>query len=583
MVTMGASAQQAIQAAYALLATCRRPQVSRSPEIWAPRLAQAVELARSVGAQQHQQEPLTLLLRILATRRSMSGSPSEPDVTAPCLFTIIEVLGDQDVPSTLDAEVAAELTSTARHLGDGALTDVDPAYVAAMGLIAVKLSDVNNAPLVAQLVHIVRRWDQTRREAHWTGCVTLLTLHGQTLAASGRPDEAIPVLEEAVGVLRPRVRMWSEDPGDLLALAIRELAEAYRLVGRHSAAEDLLSGPGSEGLSEAMKAFGPTTPEELGNRADDLMARAEDVLRRGEAAQAADLAGDALRARYQSRDARRIQQGHYRYADFLVRHEPFAPAVLAHLVASCVLAGLLDEPVRISAVGAALKWQAGWHDIGTVKRLSERVDGLAGVRFGQIMAEIQLSQQVLNQVLRMAVQSERDALEEFAGYRVMWDPVLAAIMLARQGDAEMASRVREYLRRYEGTVNWRALAAGLALVLDDREDDAWNCGLDGIDEVLLGRCVNVVHRRIHIPSQLAVAMPIAGVFGLVFRAMKGSLERPEDLAPRLAQIEMSGQWEGLVPLLLRLVDGERDRRMAVSTPSHVRSVIDMLLDAAALS
>ncbi|SCF16320.1 hypothetical protein GA0074695_3902 [Micromonospora viridifaciens] len=390
------------------------------------------------------------------------------------------------------------------------------------------------------------------------------------------------MLEEAVGVLRPRVRAWNEDPGDLAALAIRELAEAYRLVGRHSAAKDLLSGPDSKGLSDLIKALEPRTPEELGHRADGLMARAEDALGRGDAAQATELAGHALRACYESGDARRIQQGHYRYADFLIRHEPFAPAVLAHLVASCVLARLLDEPVRNSAVAVALKWQAGWHDIGTVKRLSERVDLLAGVRFGQIMAGFPLSQQVLNQALRMAVQSERDAPEDFAGYRVMWDPVLAAIALARQGDADMASRVRDNLRLYEESVDWHALAAGLALVLDGREGDAWNCGLDGIDEVLLGRCMNVVHRRIHIPSQLAVAMPIAGLFGLVFRAMKGSLDRPDDLVPRLAQIEMSGQWEGLVPLLLRLVAGERDRRMAASAPSHVRLVIDMLLDAAAL-
>lgn len=78
-------------------------------------------------------------------------------------------------------------------------------------------------------------------------------------------------------------------------------------------------------------------------------------------------------------------------------------------------------------------------------------------------------------------------------------------------------------------------------------------------------------------------MPIAGAFGLVFRAMTGSPERPEDLGPRLAQIELSGQWEGLVPLLLRLVEGERDHRLAASTTSHIRSVINMLLDAAALS
>jgi hypothetical protein len=553
--------------------------------MWAPRLVQAVELARRVGAQQHEKEALTLLLSILATRRSMSGPPGQRDTTAPCLFTLIELLGDQDVPSTLDAAVAAELTATLRHLGGGALTGVDPAYVSTMGFIALKLSGVNGAPLVTQLVHIVRRWDQTRRDEHWAMCATLLSLHGRTLAASGRHDEAIPVLEEVVGALWPRVRAWSEDPGDLLILAIRELAEAYRLVGRDSAAENLLSGPGSKGLPEAMKALGPRTAEELGNRADDLMARAEDARRRGDAAQAAELAGRALRACYQSGDARRIQQGHYWYADVLVRHEPFAPAVLAHLAASCVLAGLLDEPARIPAVGVALKSQAGWHDIGTVKRLSERVDLLAGVRFGRIMAiaGAELSQQALEQVLRMAVQSERDALEEFAAYRVMWDPVLAAIVLAREGDADMASRVRAYLKRYEETVNWHALALGLALVLDDREGDAWGCRLDGIDKVLMGRCVNVVHRRIHIPSQLAVAMPIAGVFGLVFRAIKGSLERPDDLGPRLAQIELSGQWEGLVPLLLRLVAGERDRQMAASTPSHVRLVIDMLLDAAALS
>lgn len=374
------------------------------------------------------------------------------------------MLGDQDVPRTLDAAVAAELTATFRHLGDDPHIDVDPAHVTAMGYLALKLSDVNGAPLVAQLVHIVQRWNQAQRERHWAIGCALLCLHGRTLAASGRHDEAIPVLEEVVTALRPRVSVWSEEPGDLLALAIRELAEAYRLVGRRSAAENLLSGPGTEGLSEAIRAFGPRTPEERGKRADSLMSSAEEAIRRGESAQAVELAGRALGACYESGDARRIQQGHYRYADVLVRHTPFAPDVLAHLVASCVLAGLLDEPARIPAVAVALRAQAGWHDVGTVKRLSDRVDFLRDVRFGRIMAVAgaEQSQQLLDQVLQMAVQSERDALQDLTAYRVMWDPVLAAIVLARQGDADMTSPVRDYLKLYDKTVNWRNLAGALA-------------------------------------------------------------------------------------------------------------------------
>lgn len=260
---------------------------------------------------------------------------------------------------------------------------------------------------------------------------------------------------------------------------------------------------------------------------------------------------------------------------------PFDPACLAHLVAAGVYGAIIGEPFEADLAADFLQLQAGWHDIPTIEGLARRVDQTPGVSFRPaitLATTAETAQGVLDEILRVTVAQRRAQIEACAASRVYWDPYIAAVVRARHGDHQMDRLVRQLLQFHAGG-SWQGLAQALTLILDDQEHRARDAAVYAGDEALVVRCLNALHGAVTIPPDLAEAALISGLLSLTLQAARQRGAPPHELREGLDQIERSGEWDGLVPLLRALIAGDRELRIGASATAPVRAVVDLLFNA----
>jgi hypothetical protein len=156
-----------------------------------------------------------------------------------------------------------------------------------------------------------------------------------------------------------------------------------------------------------------------------------------------------------------------------------------------------------------------------------------------------------------------------------WDPVFAGIVAARQGNITTARAVAQRLPTYATGQNWSQFSQALNHIFRQSRE-ATPIPLDLTDQILLRRCTDALDGTVHIPPELAQAIPIAGELSRVLLASQNN-EPSSNLARALESIAKYEQWHQLVKPLRSILSGNRAPEITAGlTPANTMIISTLL-------
>jgi tetratricopeptide (TPR) repeat protein len=307
--------------------------------------------------------------------------------------------------------------------------------------------------------------------------------------------------------------------------------------------------------------------------------RAYLATRTGDLAAACRLQAEALDWLYRSADIPQIQGAHSNFSRWLAKADQLPARALAHELAAAVLAELLGQAADIGTITGRMHRTAGEYP-ATLAALCAAVDEIPGVHFGELLGRLTEGTpatpgEVLSRLLHQARDSQRAIFDEWARHRTEWDPVFAGIVATKQGNIAAARAVTQRLSIYAADQSWSQFSRALGHVLH-RRPEAAALPLDIIDQILLRRCTDALDGSVHIPPELALAMPIAGELSRVLGAAQNN-EPSSALSRTLEQIAEHEQWRQLLNPLRRILAGDRDPGITAGLTPANTVIISTLL------
>lgn len=279
------------------------------------------------------------------------------------------------------------------------------------------------------------------------------------------------------------------------------------------------------------------------------LAEAEDA--QGHVQVAAERCKDSLRYLYRTGLPGDIAGGHVRLGNYLGRGgQSHLEAVTQFLAAALLrmLAGIGQADGPIAAAAAHVRAAKPAEIIpADVTELSRRADELPGVGLGKLVARIWPDQATADRAYSNVVQRVRelaaqapDATSQITS--VQWDPLIAAIQAAGQGNtaaAEMAGSFLEALAQAG-----RATLAGILrrILAGDRDAGDLTSGLDDADSAVVRRALEALAGRIEVPGALWSATPVAGALVDLVAACRGA-----PAAPARAKRHLRGRFASWCP------------------------------------
>jgi tetratricopeptide (TPR) repeat protein len=311
------------------------------------------------------------------------------------------------------------------------------------------------------------------------------------------------------------------------------------------------------------------------------------VQARGELAALADdhvtairLQSEALELLYLSEDSVQIREAHSVMGMRLRDADQFSAGALAHDLAAAVLAEFLGQPADTDAITSGLLLRAGEHPM-TADLLCAAVGEPHGVHLSELLER--LSEKTLTgpdgmlaRVIARARDSRKATFDEFARHRMEWDPVFAAIAVARLGNVATARAVQARLGQYSGDRSWSQFSTALAHVLRGRRDATRHVALDAVDRILLRRCLDALDGSVYIPLAMADAMPISGFLSTFLQAAMNN-EPTTELGRGLEELAGIERWRPLVEPLKGILAGSRNLNMISGLDSGNKPIISTLL------
>jgi tetratricopeptide (TPR) repeat protein len=309
-------------------------------------------------------------------------------------------------------------------------------------------------------------------------------------------------------------------------------------------------------------------------------ARAALAARSGDAASAVRLQSEALGRLYRSGDIAQIQSAHSFFSRWLEEADRSPARALAHELAAAVLAELTGQPADIPTITQRMFGSAGEYP-STLAQICALVDETQGVRLEELLHRLTGNtaaspSEVLSHLIRQVRGGHRAAFDELAQHRMEWDPVFAGMVAARQGDAMAALLVRARLRIYATDRDWANFSRALEHMLYQRDELAAAMSLDPEDQVFLRRCRDALDDALHIPSELAQAIPIAGELSRFLHAVQND-EPSSVLARMLEKLGEQENWNELLTPLRRILAGDRDPEMTSGLTSANAVIVSQLL------
>jgi tetratricopeptide (TPR) repeat protein len=209
---------------------------------------------------------------------------------------------------------------------------------------------------------------------------------------------------------------------------------------------------------------------------------------------AADLERTAIRLRYAQPDPRDIAVSHHNLALYLRAAGADPRVQRAHRLAAALIRQLtgmtydLADTQRVLAAELRAPGGAGPlpATLAEVIRAAEQTDG---VRLGELItalqSDAQVAEEALAQILRTTADPTAEDDEGVAGHLEQWEPVIAAIAAASQGDQEEVGELLPVLDEVAQSPDWAALAGVMRRIVDGERGDGLLDGLDRADTAIV--------------------------------------------------------------------------------------------------
>jgi hypothetical protein len=426
--------------------------------------------------------------------------------------------------------------------------------------------------------------------------VARLRDHMDTLpAASGQPETATPwrVRERlliAGNHSAARAERWSEAlrfNTELIRSRYARGATDYdlgsALFERHGELMELGQvDDAREVLVDCRKLFEPHREFHMLGLVLSALAQLED--RRGHSGVAVEMERSALRYKYLANDVEAIPISHYGLAHFSGRHFGRAGTATAHYLAAALIAHIMADP-DVRALHALAKDLEEFGDLHAVPadvgELCRQVAEIPGADLADLLSRIcpgeREAQRHFDSVLAEARNDATGAYSpaggeaaELARYFAMWDPAIAGIIAAREGDARAQHVLGEHLRKIqEAGTEWAPLARGLAMVSEGGEPDA-AAGLDDVGSAIIVRALDALRGAVTVPADLWYVMPWGYTLADVVAGSRGDASAAAAAESELTTFaQRNTRAAPMCAALRRVLAGERDAGLASSLASPV--------------
>jgi tetratricopeptide (TPR) repeat protein len=308
------------------------------------------------------------------------------------------------------------------------------------------------------------------------------------------------------------------------------------------------------------------------------LAQIED--RRGHPDVAIELERNALRYKYLANDVGTIPISHYGLAYFSRRHTGRPGTATEHYLAAaliCVLTASHDASA-INALGDDLReaddLTAVPADVTELCRQVAQVPGadLAGLldsltpdqatvrrRFNGVIAEARAHAAGAH-----APATERALPDDLPRFFAMWDPAIAGLVAAAQGDGRAAAALREHLSRIEQAAGpWAPLARALSRLNANPNIRDPAAGLDDTGTAIIRRAKEATSGNLSLPEVLWHVMPWGYTLADIVAGGQGDMAAAASAASELERFEQRNPpATALCAALRRILGGDRDPGLA---------------------
>jgi len=397
---------------------------------------------------------------------------------------------------------------------------------------------------------------------------TLLRVSARAALFLGQWSDALRFAQAEANSMRDRGASPAE-------IAVAELASYSSLVGMRRIAE------AEELLDRCEAAFCQDHKEQELHLGLVTEARADLAANTGDPARAVRLQSKALARLYQSGNVMQIQRGHAALGKWESQADPHSPLALVHALTAAMLAELTGQSPDIESLTRGLVFRAG-EGPPTLAAVCAFMDEPLGLRFTELLENLFRTRaaptpgEIMARLVRQARDSQRYLFNKLAEHRMRWDPVFAAIAVARRGELAAARAVTDALSDYADDADWSQLSQALGHVFRQHPKAAAAVAMDETDAILLRRCTDALDGIVQIPHELAYAMPLNNVLAeVLFAAQNGQTSRA--LARVLENLAAKGQRQPLVGAIHKILAGERDSKMTSGLDPASALIIDTLL------
>jgi CHAT domain-containing protein len=314
---------------------------------------------------------------------------------------------------------------------------------------------------------------------------------------------------------------------------------------------------------------------------------------RGHLDLAADLERDALRYGYEARDVAGIQASHYNLGIDLLRNGKPDMALPHHLAVALLRAVMGADGTERSINAAAADLATLGDDTAapaSVADLCQRVAAVPGAQLDDLLVRLLPDEQTAQQTLERLIEHARDRARALAAspspiarvraaFLAAWDPIIAGLVAADQGDVQAAAAVSDELA--SAAEDSPELAGALRRILDGDRKQAGHdpaAKTDDIPAAVVGRALGALSGQAGLPAELWQAMGIRVLLGLIVAAGLGDLHAAAEARPALDYLAGQAEFAPLGQALDRILQGERDADLARAlTDPASRAVVATVL------
>lgn len=326
----------------------------------------------------------------------------------------------------------------------------------------------------------------------------------------------------------------------------------------------------------------------------DALSEVENARGRGDAA--ISLERDALRYKYLDGDVRFIEVSHYRLGNYLTKYARQPDVAVAHHLAAALISSLTGSEGFNSVSQATRDLRLICEDFAMpadVEELCRRVDAdVPAAHLRRLLTTLGLDQTVQEELEKL--QAHITTLYNQRSFPrapnlPAWEPVIAAMTVARCGGRNAAAALDRDFARCENSADWGALVSALRqLRTNERETidrvlDAWSSdeqlpGLDDTDTFIMTAAAMALDGRISIPAWLWAGIPIRWLLDSVVIGAQGDSAKATRSQQQLDELAGVPEYLALASALKRILGGERDPRLASDLESEYdRAIVEMVL------